>query len=162
GVNRAIERCHREGVVTSATLMANSQAYEAAVAMARRQPALGIGCHVVLVDGAPLLPEARVTSLVRANGRFRVGFLEFARAARGVRLNASEIKPEAAAQIEKLRQSGIAITHLDSHKHVHMFGAVLRPLLEAARDCGVRAVRNPFPPARPLAYAHLLRRPKLW
>jgi len=162
GVSSAIERCHRQGVVTSSTLMANSQAYDAAVAMAARNPELGVGCHVVLIDGVPLLPVASVPSLVRPDGRFRDGFLEFARTARGGRLNASEVYAEAAAQISRLRQSGIGVTHVDTHKHVHMFAAVLRPLLEAARDCGVRAVRNPFPAARPLAYAHLLRRPRLW
>ena len=147
--------------MTSSTLMANSNAYAAAIEMAQRNPKLAVGCHVVLIDGAPVLPVEDVSSLL-AGQRFRSGFVDFARAARGGRLDGSEIHAEAAAQIRKLQQSGIALTHIDSHKHVHMFAAVLRPLLEAACDCGVRAVRNPFPPARPLAYAHLLRRPRLW
>jgi predicted glycoside hydrolase/deacetylase ChbG (UPF0249 family) len=162
GINSGIERCHREGVVTSSTLMANSTAYDAAVAMAQRNPRLSIGCHVVLVDGAPLLPAEEVQSLVKAGAQFRPGLMEFAHAACTRRLDENEVKAETAAQIGKLQRSGITVSHVDSHKYAHTFAAVFRPLLQAARDCGVRAVRNPFPSARPLAYAHLLRRPKLW
>ena len=162
GVNAAIARCHSEGVVTSATLMANSSGFDDAVAMVKRRPQLGIGCHVVLIDGAPLMPASEVPSLISSDGRFRNGFLSFARAARSGRLNAAEIRAEARAQIAKVQSAGLAVTHVDTHKHTHMFRAVLRGLLEAARECGVRAVRNPFPPAKPLAYSHLLRRPHLW
>ena len=69
---------------------------------------------------------------------------------------------EVAAQIRRLQSTGLTVTHVDTHKHTHMFPAVLRPLLQAAKQCGVRAVRNPFVPLRPLAFAHLMKRPKLW
>jgi hopanoid biosynthesis associated protein HpnK len=162
GVNAAIERCHREGVVTSSTLMANSAAFDGAISMAQRSAGLGIGCHVVLVDGQPVSAASEVPTLVQPNGKFRTSFVAMARAARSGKLDAAEIKAEVAAQITRIRKAGLAPSHVDTHKHIHMFAAVLRPLLEAAHDCGVRAVRNPFPPARPLAYAHLMRRPRLW
>ena len=69
---------------------------------------------------------------------------------------------EAAAQFRKVKGAGIAPTHFDTHKHAHMFPAVLRPLLRAAQSAGIPAVRNPFAPLKPLAYAHLFRRPRLW
>lgn len=69
---------------------------------------------------------------------------------------------EALAQMRKLQGAGVALTHFDTHKHTHMFPSVLRPLLRAARECGIRAVRNPFAPLQALAFAHLMRRPKLW
>ena len=162
GVNHAIERCHAEGVVTSCTLMANSTAFDDAVAMTRKHASLGVGCHVVLVDGRPLGSHANLRSLVTATGEFPGGFAQIARRALRGKLKADEIRSEVTAQISKLQSAGIAVSHVDSHKHVHMFTAVLRPTLEAAHDCGVRAVRNPFPAARPLAYAHLIRQPKLW
>lgn len=164
GVNRAIVEAHERGVVTSATMMANASAVDDAVACAR-QTNLNVGCHVVLIDGAPLLPPQDVSSLVVAENsaaRFRDGWLGFAsRVLRG-RFSEDEIAAEAEAQIRKLQQRGLHATHVDSHKHVHLFPRVLAPVLRAAKACGVRAVRNPFAPIKPLAMAHLLRRPRLW
>ena len=161
GVNRAVEQAHAGGVVTSSTLMANSAAFDDAVALARRHPELSVGCHVMLVDGEPLLPPNQVPSLVEG-ARFRNSFVSFARRALRRQLNPAEITAEAVAQIHKLQATGINVSHIDTHKHTHMFRAVLRPLLAAARKCGLRAIRNPFAPMKPLAFAHLLRRPRLW
>ncbi len=165
GVNRAIVEAHQHGVVSSATLMANGQAFEDAVGLARSTPRLGVGCHVVLVDGTSLLPPAQVNSLLdngsssaRAPG-FREGILKFGALALLGRLAADEIEAEATAQIRKLQASGIAVTHLDSHKHTHLFPRVLRPLLKAARSCGVRAIRNPF---ERIQGSQLAASPSLW
>jgi chitin disaccharide deacetylase len=161
GVNRAVEQAHAGGVVTSSTLMANSAAFDDAVALARRHPELSVGCHVMLVDGEPLLQPNQVPSLVEG-ARFRTSFVSFARRALRRQVNPAEITAEAVAQIRTLQAAGISVSHVDTHKHTHMFGAVLRPLLAAARECSVRAIRNPFGPMKPLAFAHLLRRPHLW
>jgi predicted glycoside hydrolase/deacetylase ChbG (UPF0249 family) len=160
GVNRAVIQAHQRGVVTSATLMANSAAFDDAVARLRQAPALSVGCHVMLVDGEPLL-DPRPRTLTR-NGRFRDGIAGFALAAMRGRLDPDEIAAEAIAQIRKLQAAGVRVSHLDTHKHTHLFPAVLKPLLQAAKACGVRAVRNPFAPLAPLALAHLVKRPKLW
>jgi predicted glycoside hydrolase/deacetylase ChbG (UPF0249 family) len=77
-------------------------------------------------------------------------------------LNPEEIEAEATAQIRKIQATGIPVSHVDTHKHAHLFPSVLRPLLRAARACGVRALRNPFGPRRPLQSRHLLARPSLW
>lgn len=165
GVNRAIVEAHERGVVTSATLMANGQAFAEAVDLAQSQPRLSVGCHIVLVDGAPVLGKTQVHSLVRDGGatagapRFREGIAKFAALAWLGRLQADEIEAEATAQIRKLQSAGIAVTHLDSHKHTHLFPQVLRPLLRAAKVCGVRAIRNPF--ERPRG-SQLAARPGLW
>ena len=167
GVNRAIVEAHQHGVVSSATLMANGQAFEDAVGLARSTPRLGVGCHVVLVDGAPLLHPAQVNSLLdngsepaqRRAPRFREGIVKFGALALLGRLAADEIEAEATAQIRKLQASGIAVTHLDSHKHTHLFPRVLRPLLQAARSCGVRAIRNPF---ERIQGSQLAASPSLW
>jgi chitin disaccharide deacetylase len=164
GVNRATVEAHEHGVVTSATMMANGAAVDDAVARARAA-GLSVGCHVVLIDGAPVLAPPEVSSLVSGNSGaagFRNGWLDFAaRALRG-RLNQEQIAAEVEAQIRKLQAAGIAVTHLDSHKHVHLLPPVLAPMLDAAKACGVLAIRNPFVPIKPLALAHLLRRPRLW
>lgn len=162
GVNRAIGEAHERGLVTSTTLMANSPAFDHAVNVAREHPRLSVGCHVMLVDGEPLLPREQVRTLLAGGVRFRQGIAGFALAAVRGLLDAQEIEAEATAQIRKLQSAGVRVTHVDTHKHTHMFPQILRPLLRAAAACGVRAVRNPFAPVRPLAWAHLLRRPRLW
>jgi len=148
GVNRAIIELQQAGALSSATLMANGPFFSPAVYMAFAQPSLAVGCHVVLVDGSPCLRPAEVPSLVdpRSPSSFRntVGSF-FADLLRG-RIREEEIEAEAVAQIRRVQSSGITVSHIDSHKHVHAFPRVLAPLLRAARQCGVRCVRNPFEP----------------
>ena len=165
GVNRAIVEAHQRGIVTSATLMANGRAFDQAAELARTVPHLSLGCHVVLVDGEPLLPAPQVPTLLAADGqqqRFRNSIGEVAAAALRGRIDPAQVEAESTAQMRKLQSAGLALSHFDTHKHAHMFPAILRPLLRAARACGVRALRNPFAPLKPLAFAHLLRRPRLW
>ncbi len=155
GINRGIEQACRDGLVRSTTLMAAGAAFDDAVAVAKRNPALDVGCHVVLIGGQPLLPIEQVASLGRADGNrppaFRAGIVGFGRAALTGKIDGREVHAEAAAQIEKLQRAGLALSHVDTHKHTHIFPAVLRPLLEAASDCGIGAVRSPFTPLRLLA-----------
>jgi hopanoid biosynthesis associated protein HpnK len=178
GVNRGIVEAHSHGVVTSTTLMANGPAFSDAVRLAGTVPQLSVGCHVVLIDGQPTLDPKIVPSLVGQNkvdqeqnrntnrdpgsARFRDGISGFALRALAGRLDSHEIEAEATAQIRKLQAAGIAVTHLDTHKHTHLFPRVLRPLLKAGAACGVRAMRNPFGPRRPLRSGQLLTRPNLW
>jgi len=164
GVNRAIAKCHTRGVVTSATLMAAGDAMLDASRLTPTLPRLSVGCHVVLVDGSPLLPAAEVPSLAFADAgsAFAPTLGGFTQRALTGRFSATEIEAEAGAQFKKLHDSGVAISHFDTHKHTHVFPAILRPLLRAARKCGIRAVRNPFVPPRALAFEDLRKRPALW
>jgi len=165
GVNRAILEAHTRGVVTSSTLMANGGAFNEAVGMARTVSALSVGCHVVLIDGAPVLPAERLSTLLGTNSaqaRFRDDLKGFAGRALFGKLSAEQIQAEAEAQIRKIQSAGIKVSHFDSHKHTHLFPQVLRPVLRAARNCGVGALRNPFGPRLPLKSGQLLARPNLW
>ena len=165
GINRAIVEAHTRGIVTASTLMANGRAFEDAVRLAATVPNLSVGCHIVLTDGEPVLDAKQLPSLTEMHSsgpRFRDGIKSFAARALAGRLDRHEIEVEASAQIRKLQSAGVAVSHLDTHKHTHMFPAVLRPLLRAARACGVRAVRNPFGPRKPLKSSALLARPSLW
>ena len=161
GVNRAIVEAHTHGVVTSSTLMANGKAFAEATDLAQRTPGLSIGCHVVLIDGEPVLPPDQIPTLT-SSLRFRDGLKQFAARSLAGRMSAEEIAAEAAAQIREIQSTGISVSHVDTHKHTHVFPQILRPLLKAAADCGVRAVRNPFGPRFPLRSSELLARPKLW
>jgi hopanoid biosynthesis associated protein HpnK len=161
GVNRAIMKAHFEGVVTSATLMANGPAFDEAVTRAASAPHLGVGCHVAVLDGSSLLGPSQVPTLIEGqqSSRFYQESGAFAWRTVTGRIHPAEIELETVAQIRKLQSSGIPVTHIDTHKHMHILPQVLRPLLRAAQTCGVRKIRNPF---EPLRLAGLIRHPGLW
>lgn len=162
GVNRAIAELHASGVLTSATLMARAAATDDAVARALATPGLGVGCHVLLVDGEPVSQANNIHSLIDTRTeRLQQKLGPFLRRLFTGRIRPEEIEAEAAAQIRLLQSRGVRLTHVDTHKHTHMFPAVLRPVLRAARAAGIRAVRNPFEPVwamRATPRAPLLRR----
>lgn len=158
GVNRAIVEAHAKGIVTSSTLMSGGSAFADAVKIT---PAtLSIGCHVLLVDGESILNPRDVPSLTNtAHGAFEKEISGFAVRALSGRTRAGEIEAEATAQIRRLQSAGVQVSHIDTHKHTHIFPQVLRPLLAAARACGVRAIRNPY---GKLGWAAIARSPRLW
>jgi len=165
GVNRAIVEAHSRGIVTSSTLMANGPAFDDAVRKAQTVRDLGIGCHVVLIDGKPVIDGRDLPSITTQQSEethFRNGLKSFAARALTGRLDPEEIEAEVTAQIRKLQSAGLSVSHVDTHKHTHLFPAVLRPLLRAAKTCGVLGLRNPFGPRKPLRSTELLRRPSLW
>ena len=170
GINRGIAEAQERGIVTSATLMANSHAFDEAAALARSLTSnnshFSVGCHVVLLDGEPLLPPDHVPSLLqpgaRNGGHFRGKLNDFVVASFRGKLQPDEIESEATAQFQRLQSAGVEPSHFDTHKHAHMFPAVLRPLLRAARARSVSAVRNPFGQLWPLPLGDVLRRRQLW
>ena len=147
GVNRAIAELHDAGAVTSATLMANGPAFDDAVALALARPSLGVGCHIVLVDGTPVSDPATIPTLLGPNRRtFRNSLGDFALGVlRGV-IRQDEIQREALAQIQKLQRAGLKLTHVDTHKHTHLLSRVARPIIGAMEQSGIRCIRNPFEP----------------
>lgn len=160
GVNRAILEAHNQGIVTSATLMANSSAFSEAVSLSQSARDLSVGCHIVLVDGSPVSDPRSVSSLLHSPDRnFHNSLITFARLALQGKIDSDQIEAEAVAQIRKLQVAGIQVSHIDTHKHTHMFPAVLRAVLKAARMCGVPAVRNPFESVK---LSHLLQYPDTW
>jgi chitin disaccharide deacetylase len=166
GVNRAVMEAHQNGILTSTTLMATGAAAEEAMRLAVDAKTLDVGCHVVLLEGTPILPAREIPSLAKkapdGSTRFRRGFGDFIKAAVTNRLHGEDIYREAKAQITRLQQAGFDVLHIDTHKHAHVFPSVFRPLLRAAVDCGVRAVRNPFEPVRAMAWSSAWRRRDLW
>ena len=166
GVNRAVVEARQSGVLTSTTLMATGAAFEEAVQLATNAKTLDVGCHVVLLEGTPLLPACEIPSLAVKGmdgvTRFRRGFGAFIQAALAGKLHGEDIYREARAQILSLRKAGIDVSHIDTHKHSHVFPAVFRPLLRAALDCGITAVRNPFEPMCAMSWRRLKSRRDLW
>ncbi|MCX6357360.1 MAG: ChbG/HpnK family deacetylase, partial [Candidatus Aureabacteria bacterium] len=138
-VNRAILKGFREGVLTSATIMVNGPSYAEAVGISRENPGLGVGVHLNILRGRPVLPPKRIPSLVGPDGLFlRSTALLLRRFLRG-RLNPREITEELSAQIGKALSDGISVSHIDSEKHLHTL--FIRPAIEAALSNGISKIR---------------------
>ncbi len=166
GVNRAILETHTAGVVSSTTLMANGPAFEDAVTAARSAPNLSVGCHVVLVDGTPVSPPGALDTLVAIRSaepdKFYSSLSAFAARAMLGGFDRDQLVAEVTAQIRKIQATGLPVTHLDTHKHAHIFPEILAALLRAARICGVRAIRNPIVPVKALHARQFKGKAHLW
>ena len=139
--------------------MANSAAFTDAVDTIQSLPdkRLGVGCHLVVVDGKPISAPNEVPSLTNRSTEFRPGIGELALSARMNKLKPEEVEAEAVAQFKKIQSAGIHASHFDTHKHSHLFPEILEPALRAARTCNIPAVRNPFEPTNPLPLSFLAR-----
>jgi predicted glycoside hydrolase/deacetylase ChbG (UPF0249 family) len=148
GINRAVGELFRAGALSSASLMTTGPAFSDGVAIAHANPGLGIGCHLVFVDGAPVSRPETIRSLIgRDRGRFRTSVSAFLQALWRGAIHADELAREAEAQIRLLLQTGISVTHVDTHKHLHAFPAVLEAVAVAMKRTGVTGLRMPFEPA---------------
>lgn len=135
GINQAVMKAHREGILTSATLMAGGLAWQEAVALAAKTPTLGVGVHLTLTALKPVLPPERVPSLVDAAGNFRRQFW------RVLVWNKKEVEAEWRAQIQRLLEAGLRPTHIDSHHHIHLWPPLLTIACRLAQEFGIPAVR---------------------
>ena len=144
--NAAIERAHRDGALTSASLMVGEAGFEEGLRVARANPGLAVGLHLTLTDGVPILPAARIPSLTQANGRFRDDM-----ATLGLLLVLSpaakaELAAEVAAQMERFTETGLVCDHVNAHKHYHLHPLIAAALMQAAAGAGVRCIRLPWEP----------------
>ena len=144
GVNEGIIRAHREGVLTSTTLMADGAAFENAIERAMANPGLGVGCHLVLVGGLAISSHEEIPSLVDAAGRLPKTLPGFLAQVSSGKVQVEEIEHEMRAQIGKIRAAGIEPTHLDTHKHTHAHPTVMEALGRAAKATGITRVRKPI------------------
>jgi chitin disaccharide deacetylase len=124
-VNAGIVEAHRDGILTATTLMANGDAFDDAVRLAKESPSLDIGCHLVLV-GAPGFPLT-IPQLVRA-----------------VALGRIRIYDELVRQVRRILDAGLSPTHLDTHKHTHLLPPVLEAVARISEEFRIPWVRRPF------------------
>ncbi len=146
--------------------MANGAAFADAVTAARSTPNLSVGCHVVLVDGTPVSPPGALDTLLAIRSaepeKFYSNLSAFAARAMLGGFDRDQLVAEVTAQIRKIQAAGLEVTHLDSHKHAHIFPEILAALLRAARICGVRAIRNPIVPIKAIPARQFKGKPRLW
>jgi chitin disaccharide deacetylase len=152
-VNEAVEFGHTRGILTAASLMASGPAFGDALGRARRLPTLGVGLHLTLVNGRPILPPAQIPGLVGRDGRFFDDPVKV-----GVKLYFSrdlqrQAEAEISAQFNRFRESGLVMDHVNGHLHFHMHPVVARILTQLTPAFGSPPIRIPLEPALFLAMA---------
>ena len=150
GVNAGILEAFRGGILTSTTLMAIGDAFEDAVRLARETPGLGVGCHLVLVGERAVAPAETIPTLAGPDGRLPGSLGELVgRLALG-RVRQADIETELRAQIGRITKAGIRPTHVDTHKHTHLYPRVMAAVARVASEFGIGAVRKPYESLRTL------------
>lgn len=144
GISRGILRAHREGVVTSTSVLAVAPAFDLTGPWLRDTGGLGVGVHLAAVgEDPPLLSAREIPTLVDRRGRLAASWRAFLPRAAAGRIDWSDLAREFAAQLEAVRALGVAVTHLDSHQHLHLWPGVRQVVIELARSAGVGALRVP-------------------
>ena len=145
-INRAVEEGLVHGCLRSATVMPGGAAFAGAIDIARRHEELGLGVHFTLVDGHPILPPEEIPSLVGSEGDFLPDHTALLKRYLKGSINLEEVRRELAAQLQKVEATGIPISHVDSHQHMHTLPGIIDIALDLAARAGIRAVRTPRTP----------------
>jgi len=145
-VNEAVERAHRDGVLTAASLMVAGAAAHDAVARARAMPSLRVGLHLVLVEGRPILPIKAVPDLVDRQGFFRSDMARAGAAMFFLPKVRAQLAAEIEAQFEAFVATGLTLDHVNAHKHFHLHPTIAALMVKAARTHGVKGARVPLEP----------------
>ncbi len=147
-INAAVVRAHREGILTTTSLMVNEPACDEAVALARENPNLGVGLHLTLLCGHSTLPRQRIPGLVDALQQFtnnpaRAGFCYFF-----VRSLREQLRAEIHAQFDRFRATGLKLDHVNGHLHLHLHPVIFEILMQDAASLGIERMRLTFDPFR--------------
>ncbi len=142
-VNAGIVDAHRRGIVTSTSIMAPGPAFEHAVELARATPTLDLGVHLTLTEEAPACDPRRVPTLLGDNGRMHRHASTFLQRRLSGRVSLGEVRLELDAQIARVVERGLRVSHLDGHQHVHMMPGVRGIVGQLAAKYGIPAIRHP-------------------
>ncbi|WP_174275362.1 hopanoid biosynthesis-associated protein HpnK, partial [Sphingomonas bacterium] len=145
-VNEAVEQAHRSGILTAASLMVAGAGAADAVARAKAMPSLGVGLHVVLVGGRPMLPPRVIPDLVDGDGAFRTDMAWLAVEIFFRPSVRAQVRAEIAAQFEAFAATGLPLDHVNAHKHFHLHPTIAALILEIGEGHGLRGARAPIEP----------------
>ena len=140
-INRAVEKAFLTGCLKSATIMAGGKFFDDAVKIAKKNSGLGVGIHFTLANGFPVLPPEKIPSLVTEEGVFFENYVVFLKKFVQGKISLGEIKSELAAQLEKVLNAGINLTHFDSHQHLHHFPGIIDIVLNLAESAKISKMR---------------------
>ena len=143
-INEGIIVGHTKGAITSTSILASGAAFNEAVDMAKEYPKLGIGIHIALVGGiAPVSDPSEIPSLVTNEGVFVDNYIEFMKRIYSGSINYDEVRTEIIKQVSKIMESGVNVTHIDGHQHMHVLPSILPIVLEQAMRYKIKAIRVP-------------------
>ena len=145
-VNEAVERAHRDGILSAASLMVAGPAAADAVRRAKAMPSLRVGLHLVLVEGKPVLPAAAVPDLVDRNGNFRTDMARAGAAMFFLRSVRAQLAAEIEAQFAAFEATGLKLDHVNAHKHFHLHPTIASLLVKIGKAYGVKGARVPLEP----------------
>jgi hopanoid biosynthesis associated protein HpnK len=145
-VNEAVEAAHRQGILSAASLMVGAPAADDAVSRARSLPTLGVGLHLALLEGRPVLPPDKVPGLVGPDGRFSNDAVRFGLALFFSPELRRQARAEIAAQFERFADTGLDMDHVNGHRHFHLHPVVVQAIAELAPRYGFPPVRVPLEP----------------
>lgn len=160
-VNEGIIQAHTDGVLTSTSIIANGAAFEHAVNLLKTHSSLDVGIHLTLIEERPLLSPEVVPSLVMENGRFHKHAKYFFQKYIAGKISLDEIRLEFTEQIEKVLNTGIAISHIDSHQHIHILPKIFELITELAQKYGIRSIRIPNEKLRLYMFKHVAAYPRI-
>ncbi|MTJ28715.1 hopanoid biosynthesis-associated protein HpnK [Aphanizomenon sp. UHCC 0183] len=143
GVNAAIIQAHEEGILTSTSLMVSGDAAQEAIALAKDHPQLAVGLHLVLVCGKSVLPPSQIPHLVDSQGNFSSNPTQAGLSYQFNQATRAELRLEISAQLEKFRDSGLNLAHVDGHLHLHVHPVILNILTEFAAEFQIKFIRLP-------------------
>lgn len=150
-VNAAVEQAHRDGILTAASLMVAGDAADDAVERARRLPGLGVGLHLVLVEGRPMLPPEQIPALVDHTGQFRSDMVRTALTIFASPSAQRQLAAEIDAQFAAFAATGLKLDHVNAHKHFHLHPTIASAILRAGKRHGMQAMRAPIEPPAVIA-----------
>ena len=145
-VNAAVEQAHRDGILTAASLMVAGDAATDAAERARRLPRLGVGLHLVLVEGRPILPPKHIPALVDRSGQFRTDMVRTALTIFASPSARRQLAAEIEAQFAAFAATGLRLDHVNAHKHFHLHPTIASAILRAGKRHGMTAMRAPIEP----------------
>jgi hopanoid biosynthesis associated protein HpnK len=140
-INQAVICAHREGILTSASLMVNETGMDAAVRLAKENPRLGVGLHLTLLMGRSALPADKIPGLVNLRGEFSENPVGAGMSYFFKRSLREQLRAEIHAQFDKFRSTGLPLDHVNGHLHLHLHPAIFRILMEDAEELGIRYAR---------------------
>lgn len=145
-VNNAVIQGYRQGCLTSTSLMPSGRAFNEAILFAAKNPGLGVGIHLTLVAEAPVSNPDHIPSLVDNTGYFAPQYPQFLVRYIMGKISRDEIRRELFAQVQKVVSTGLKISHIDSHQHLHIFPGILDIVIEIAKAYNIKAIRIPDEP----------------
>jgi len=142
-VNEAILKSFRNGVLRSTSIIANGKSFDHAVGIIGSNPDLDIGVHLTLVKEKPIMDADKIPSLLGENGNFHNHAIDFAKKYFSEKISLGEVRNELNAQIEKVFDQGVKVSHIDSHQHLHMLPKILDITIELVNHYNIKFIRFP-------------------